>query len=106
MVACAVPVDVRVTACAVAMDDTVAVSPALAAFADTIRVAATAALLLGKLTLKGPLAAAALRATVQATVPDPVMDPLSQRSQFNATGAAGVSVTPRSEERRVGKECR
>ena len=69
-------------------------NPALAAPAGTVTVAgtATAALLLDKLTTKPPVAAAALSVTVQASVPEPVMDALLQESEFNA--AAGAAAVP------------
>jgi len=81
---------VSVTACADPTDDTIAVNPVLVAFAGTVTVAGTliAGLLLDRLTLSPPLGAAALSVTVQASVPDPVMDPLLQESAFNAAGAA------------------
>lgn len=81
---------VKVTACAVPTGDTVAVNPALAAFAGTVTVAgtATAALLLERLTLRPPLAAAEVIVTVQASVPDPVRDPLMQERVLNAAGTA------------------
>jgi hypothetical protein len=80
---------VRVTACAVPTDDTVALNPALVAFAGTVTVAGTvtAALLLDTLTHRPPLGAAALSVTVQASVPDPVMVPLPQESALNVAGA-------------------
>lgn len=73
---------VRVAACAVATEDTVAVNEALVALAGTVTVAGnvTAALLLARLTLNPPLAAAAFSVTVQASVPDPVMDVLLQEN--------------------------
>jgi hypothetical protein len=78
----------RATACALATCETVAVNPALIAFAGTVTVAgtATAALLLDRLTLSPPLAAAEVSVTVQASVPDPVMDPLLQESALNSVG--------------------
>ena len=80
---------VSVTACAVVTEDTVAVNPALVAFAGTVTVAGTltAALLLARLTLKPPLAAAAVSVTVQLSLPDPVMDALLQVSPLNAAVA-------------------
>ena len=80
---------VSVTACADVTDDTLAVNPALVAFAGTVTVAGTvtAALLLARLTLRPPLAAAALSVTVQLSLPDPVMDALLQVSALNAAGA-------------------
>jgi hypothetical protein len=58
------------------------VNKALVALAGTVTVAGnvTAALLLARLTLNPPLAAAAFSVTVQASVPDPVMDVLLQES--------------------------
>src|SRR3984885_10030942 len=58
---------VRVTACAVVTEDTVAVNPALVALAGTTTVAGTvtAALLLARATLKPPLPAGPLSVTVQ-----------------------------------------
>ena len=84
----------RVTASAVATDDTVAVNPALVAFAGTTIDAGTvtAVLLLDRLTLRPPLGAAASSVTMQASVPDPVMDALLQKSALNA--AAGVDAMP------------
>jgi hypothetical protein len=76
---------VTVAVCAVPTDDTVAVNPALVAVAGTITVEGivTAALLLEKLTLRPPEGAAALNVTVQASVPDPVMETLLQKSALN-----------------------
>ncbi|MFZ0745072.1 MAG: hypothetical protein WAM85_11740 [Terracidiphilus sp.] len=84
---------VSVTACEVLNDETVAVNPTLVALAGTVTVAGTAIteLLLDKLTLNPPLPAAALNATVQASVPAPVIDPLVQVSALN-TGAAAAPV--------------
>ncbi len=77
---------VKVTVCAVVTEDTVAVNAALVAFAGTVTVAGTdtAALLLDKFTVRPPLGAAALSVTVQASVPDPVMDVLPQESALSA----------------------
>jgi hypothetical protein len=82
---------VSVTACADVTDDTVAVNPALVAFAATVTVAGTvtAALLLARLTLKPPLPAAALSVTVQLSLPDPVIDALLQESALNACNSIG-----------------
>jgi hypothetical protein len=79
---------------AVLTDDTVAVKPTLVAFAGTVTVAGTttAESLLNKLTLNPPLGAAALNVTVQASVPDPVIDPLLQEIPLNA--ATAVAATP------------
>ena len=81
---------VRVTACAVDTDDTVAVKPAVLALAGTTTVAGTvtAALLLVRLTLKPPLPAAALSVTVQLSLPAPVIDALLQVSPLKAPAAA------------------
>jgi hypothetical protein len=75
-------------------DDTIAVNVALVALFGTVTVAGTviAALLLDRLTLRPPLGTAALSATVQASVPDPVKDALLQESELSA-GAVPV-VTP------------
>jgi hypothetical protein len=79
-------VAVNVAAWAVVTDETVAVNAALVALAATVTVAGTvtAALLLERLTLSPPLGAAALNVTVQASVPDPVMDALPQERALNA----------------------
>ena len=80
---------VRVTACAVVTDATVAVNPTLLALAGTTTVAGTvtAALLLVRPTLRPPLPAAAVKVTVQLSLPDPVIDALLQESALNAAGA-------------------
>ena len=85
---------VSVTACAVATDDTVAVNVALVALAGTVTVAGTvtAVLLLARLTTRPLLAAATFSVTVQASVPDPVMDELLQESALNAAVPAGAAV--------------
>ena len=79
---------VSVTACAVETDDTVAVNPALVALAGTTTVTGTvtAALLLVKDTLTPPLPAGPLSVTVQASVPDPVMDALLHESAVGVIG--------------------
>ena len=81
---------VRVTACAVVTEDTVAVNPTLVALAGTTTVAGTvtAALLLVRPTLKPPLPAAALSVTVHASLPAPVIDALLQDNALNAAGTA------------------
>ena len=83
-------VAVSVTACADVTADTLATNPALVAFAGTITVAGktTAALLLARLTLKPPLAAAPVSVTVQLSLPDPVIEPLLQERALNAAKAA------------------
>jgi hypothetical protein len=85
---------VRATVWAVLTDETVAVNPALVAFAGTVTVAGTvtAALLLDRLTLRPLLGAAAFSVTVQASVPEPVMDELLQESAVSA--AAVVPAVP------------
>jgi hypothetical protein len=86
---------VKVTAWAVATADTVVVNPALVAFAGTVTVAGTvtAALPLVKPTLKPPLPAAELSVTVQASVPAPVKDALTQEIVLSDAEAA-VLVPP------------
>jgi cation transporter-like permease len=71
---------VRVAVWAVLTAATVAVTPALVALAGTVIVAGTvtAELLLARLIVSPPLGAALLRVTVQASVPDPTIDPLAQ----------------------------
>jgi hypothetical protein len=73
---------VSVAVCAVLTVETVAVNPALVAFAGTVTVAgtATAALLLDRLTTSPPLGATAFSDTVQASEPEPVMEALLQDS--------------------------
>jgi hypothetical protein len=85
---------VRIVACAVATEATVAVNPALAVPAGTVTVlgTVTAELLLDRLTVNPPLVAAAVSVTVQASVPAPVMAPLLQDSALNA--AEPVPVVP------------
>jgi hypothetical protein len=81
---------VSVTACAVVTDDTVAVNPALVAFAATVTEAGTvtAALLLARLTVKPPLPAAALSVTVQLSLPAPVIDAVLQERALNTPAPA------------------
>src|SRR5277367_5411274 len=88
---------VRVTACPVVTDDTVAVNPALLALAGTTTVAGTVtdALLLARETLKPPLPAGPLSVTVQASLPAPVIDALLQESALNTPDTAfPVPVSP------------
>ena len=88
---------VRVTACAVETDDTVAVNPAVVALAGTTTVTGTvtAALLLVTATLKPPLPAGPLSVTVQASLPAPVIDALLQDNALNpAATAVPVPVRP------------
>jgi hypothetical protein len=81
---------VRVTACAVVTEETVAVNPALLALAGTTTVAGTvtAALLLARATLKPPLPAAVVSVTVHASLPAPVIDALLQDNALNVAGTA------------------
>jgi hypothetical protein len=76
---------VRVTVCAVLTAETVAVKLAEVAPAATVTVAGTvtAELLLARLTVNPPLAAAVFSVTVQLSVPAPVMDPLLQLKALN-----------------------
>lgn len=71
-----------VTACAVLTDETVAEKLALAEPAATVTEdgTVTAELLLERPTVNPPVVAAAFSVTVQASVPDPVMDELVQES--------------------------
>ncbi len=71
---------VSVTVCAVLTEETVAVKLALVAPAATVTEAGTvtAELLLARLTVNPPLAAAAFSVTVQLSVPAPVIDPVVQ----------------------------
>jgi hypothetical protein len=85
---------VSVTACAFATGETVALNPALVAFAATVTVAGTvtAVLLLDRLTVEPPLAAGAFSVITQASVPAPVIDALVQESVFNTGVLAPVYV--------------
>ena len=76
---------VRVAVCAVVTEETVAVKAAVVEPAATVTVAGTAAalLLLARLTVNPPVAAAAFRVTVQLSVPDPANDPLVQLSPLS-----------------------
>ena len=76
---------VSVTVCADVTDDTVAVNPALVAFAATVTVAGTvtAALLLARLTVIPLYHAALVSVTVQVSLPAPVIDALLQESALN-----------------------
>ena len=86
---------VSVTACAELTEETVAVNPALVPFAATVNVAGTvtAALLLDRLTLNPPLPAAAVKVTVQVSVPAPVIEVLLQEIALN-TPPAGELLVP------------
>jgi hypothetical protein len=72
----------------VVTEEIVAEKSALVALAGTVTVAGrvTAGLLLERLTLSPPLPAAALRFTVQASVPERVIEPLEQESALNVPG--------------------
>ena len=76
---------VIVTACAVATEEILAVNEALVEFAGTVTELGTVAseLLLDRFTAT-PLCAAAVRVTVHASVPDPVIDPLLHDSALNS----------------------
>ncbi len=85
---------VKVALWAVVTEETVAVKAAVVAPAATITVAGTVAalLLLAKLTVNPPLGAAALSATVQESVPAPVIDPLAQLNEDRfVVGTAAAS---------------
>jgi hypothetical protein len=73
--------------------DTVAVKLPVVAPGATVTVAGTvtAELLLARLTVKPPLAAATFSVTVQLSVPAPVIDPLAQLSPLST----GTPVPPR-----------
>jgi hypothetical protein len=80
-------VAVSVADCAELTAATVAGNPMLVALAGTVTVAGTVTevLLLERLTTNPPAPAAALRVTVQASAPAPVIDPLAHVSALNAT---------------------
>ena len=77
---------VIVTACAVAAEEILAMNEALVELAGTVTELGTVAseLLLDRLTTTPPLCAAAVRVTVHASVPDPVIDPLLQERALNS----------------------
>jgi hypothetical protein len=81
---------VSVASCAAVTEETVAVNPALAAFAGTATEpgTVTAGLLLDRLIVSPPFGAAEAKVNVQTSVPDPVIDPLLQESPLSAAGAA------------------
>jgi hypothetical protein len=83
-------VAVRVAVCAVVTEATVAEKATLVALAGTVTVAGsvTAELPLERLTFSPPLPAAALRNTVQESVPEPVIEALVQESAFSVPDAA------------------
>ena len=80
---------VRFAVCDVVTADTVAVKPALVAVAGTVTEVGTetALLLLASPTATPPLGADPVRLTVQASVPDPVIDELLQKTALTV-GAA------------------
>ncbi len=84
---------VNVAVCVVLTAETVAEKPAVVAPAATVTAAGTvtAELLLARLTLKPPLGAAALSATVQESVPAPVIDPLAQLNEDRFVVEAGAA---------------
>ena len=77
---------VSIAAWAAATEDTVAVNPALLAFAGTVTAAGnvTIGLLLDKLTLSPVAGAVPVKVTRQESVAAPVMDALSQDTALNA----------------------
>ena len=82
-------------------DETVAVKLAVVEPAATVTEAGTvtAELLLARLTAKPPVGAAALSATVQVSVPAPVIDPLAQLNEdrfvaFVVLAAVPVALSP------------
>jgi hypothetical protein len=79
-----------VTVCAEVKDETVALKLALVALAGTVTLAGTAtvALLLDRITFSPLLPAAALKLTVQASVPAADIDPLMQDRALNVPGDA------------------
>jgi hypothetical protein len=87
---------VIVSVWAVATEATLAVNPALTAFAGTVTVlgTVTAEPLLDRLTVSPPLGAAAVSVTVHAFVPDPVMTALLQESALNAAESEPVVPVP------------
>ena len=84
---------VNVAVCAVVTVVAVAVKLALVAPAATVTVAGTvtAELLLARLTVNPPLGAAALSATVQLSVPAPVIVPLAQLNEERAAVGVGTA---------------
>ena len=84
---------VNVAVCAVVTVVAVAVKLALVAPAATVTVdgTVTAELLLARLTANPPLGAVALNATVQVSVPAPVMVPLAQLNEDILAVGAGTA---------------
>lgn len=87
--------DDSVTVWAVLTDVTTAEKPVLAAPAATVTEAGTvtAELLLERATVNPPLGAAAFNATVQLSVPDPVMDELAHEREVSTGTPVPLSVT-------------
>ena len=85
-------VAVKVAACAELTAETAALNPALVAFAGTLTEAGsvTALLLLARVTLSPPLGAAALRETVQVSVPAVVIEDVVQLSALSAAVLGAV----------------
>ena len=77
---------VKVTVCVAVVDDTLAVNPALVAFAGTTAQVGTTTvgLLLVRLIPDPPTGATPFKVTVQASVPDPVMEALLQETALKA----------------------
>ena len=90
---------VKVTDCAVVTEATVAVKAVLVELAGTVTVAGTvtAALLLERIAVKPPDGAAEVSVTVQASVPEPVMDELTQVSPLSAAVTVPLPVRARVE---------
>ena len=86
---------VSVTVCGVLTDETVAVKLAVVEPAATVTEAGTVTveLLLARLTVNPPVAAAAFRVTVQLSVPDPVNEPLVQLSPLSTGTPVPLRVT-------------
>jgi hypothetical protein len=72
------------------------VNPALTAFAATVTELgiATEGLLVVRLTFSPEFGAAAVNVTVQASVPDPVIDALVQVRELSAAWGAGITPVP------------
>ncbi len=87
---------VRVTVWAVVTEETVAVKAAVVEPAATVTEAGTETdeLLLARLTVNPPVAAAAFSVTVQLSVPDPVNDPLVQLSPLSTGTPVPLRLTP------------
>ena len=77
-------------------EETVAVKAAVVAPAATVTVAGTATdeLLLARLTVNPPVAAAAFSVTVQLSVPAPVIEPLVQLSPLSIGTPVPLRLTP------------